>query len=148
MHDKKFDFGQLYGYTVCLVAILVFLFACAGLTIGIVDLREPPYTQTYREGPTLVSLDAYKMDLLARTGCTSASGGSDIALPAQSAASADSGFARMYEAERLYRLALSHQASRRRIVVSLVLLGGALLLFASHAAWLASRSRPREADDM
>jgi len=146
MRERKIDPGRLYGYTVCLVAAFVSLFALVRLTHGILDIRELEYTPTYHDsGPSLVSLGAYKLDVLGRGGLGGAGGGEDAASATVAAVSTTSGFARMYEAERLYRLALAHQASRTRIVVSLVLLMGALFLFGSHAVWLGRLSVSEEA---
>lgn len=136
MEEKQLDVGRLYGYGVCLVAVLTFLFGCVELTRGILDYREPPYTESYRAGPTLVSFGAYKLELLGRAELDGAGGAVDALLPT------DSTFRQMYEAERLYRLAVSHQTSRRRVTVSVVLLGAAVLLFGSHWLWLRRRERP------
>lgn len=135
MDDRDVDYGRIYGYTVCLVAILVFLFAGARLADGLVDQREPPFTEAYRNGPSLVSLEAYRVDLLSRLGTGAAGGATEALLPA------DSTLERMYEAERLYRLGLSRQATRRTIVVNLVLLVLAVTLFAAHWTWLQKRTR-------
>lgn len=135
MEKRTFDFGQLYGYTVCLVTVLVFLYGSVEVAGAMLDLREPPYTQTYRRGPSLSSVGTYRMDVLGQQGFAGAGG------PTASTVPADSAFQQMYEAERLYRLALSHQVSRRTIVVNVVLQILAVLLFASHWAWLQRRER-------
>lgn len=135
MERKTLDLGKLYGYGVCLVAVLVFIVASARLTGGILDIREPPYTKTFLRGPSLVSTGTYRMDLLGREGLAGAGDTVAALLPTESE------FREMYEAERLYRLALSHQASRRTIMVSVVLLAVAVLVFATHWEWLRRRER-------
>lgn len=136
MQKNTIDFGKIYGYTVCLVAILAFMYGSVRVTGGMLDLREPPYTKIYRNGPSLVSVGSYRMDLLGQLGCPGAESPTAVGLPA------DSSFQRMYEAERMYRLALSHQVTRRKIVVNVVLQVLAVLLFAAHWAWLRRRERP------
>lgn len=136
MQNGTFDAGRVYGYTVCLVATLIFVFASVEMTGGILDLREPPYTETYRNGPTLVSVDAYRMDVLARGGFAGDEDSRTDLLPT------DAAWREMYEAERMYRLALTHQTGRRTIMVSLVLQVVAVLLFIGHWSWLRSRERP------
>lgn len=136
MQNGTFDAGRVYGYTVCLVATLIFVFGAAEMTGGIVDLREPPYTETYRSGPSLVSVDAYRMDVLARGGFAGDDESTTGLLPS------DAEWREMYEAERMYRLALTHQWSRRTIIVSLVLQVAAVLLFIGHWSWLRRRERP------
>ena len=130
---RKLDFGQIYGYTACLVALLAFLYAAVNMMGAVLDMRELPYTRPYMNGPSLVSLGAYKVDLLSRI--NEGSGAALSLLPP------DSTLQRMLQAERLHRLALSHQMSRRTLVVNLVLLVLAVVLFTAHAMWLRARER-------
>lgn len=135
MDRSNFDVGALYGYAVCLLAIVTFLVASAELVEGVLDLREPPYTTTYREGPSLVTLESYRMDLLDRAAPR------DSALAAATRLPQDSTLQSMFERERLYRLALSHQTSRKTIMVNLVLQVLAIGLFTAHWIWLRRRER-------
>lgn len=137
MEEHELDPGRLYGYAVCLVAVLTIVFACTSLAGRFLDFREPPYTKTYRDGPTLVSFGSYKMDVLSQLQFDGAGGAVGTLIPS------DSTFRQMYEKERLYRLAVSHQVSRRGMAVNAVLLGVALLVFGSHWMWLRRRERPR-----
>lgn len=140
MEGKKLDVGQIYGYAVCLITVLTFLFGTAQLVGAMLDIRELPYTESYVNGPSLVSLGAYKLDLLSRVGIEEGSGVAASVLPP------DSTLQRMLEAERLHRLALSHQTSRRTIVVDLALLVLAVGLFAVHWMWLRRRERTASAE--
>jgi hypothetical protein len=135
VEGRKLDFGQLYGYTICLVAVLTFLFGTVNLVGAMLDSRELPYTPSYVDGPSLVSLGAYKIDLLSRIGVEEGSEAAASFFPP------DSALRRMLDAERLHRLALSHQTSRRTIVINLVLMMLAVLLFAAHWMWLRARER-------
>jgi hypothetical protein len=127
------DLGQLYGYAVCFVAVLTFLIGTARLVGAVLDMRELPYTRSYANGPSLVSLGAYRIDLLRGVGAEQGGGAAASLIPP------DSTLQRMFEAERLYRLALGHQTSRRTITVSVALLALATLLFAFHWTWLRRR---------
>lgn len=142
MEGRRLDFGQLYGYTVCLVAVLTFLFGAVQAVGAMLDIRELPYTASYVNGPSLVSLGAYKIDLLSRIGADDAGEAAESLVPP------DSTLQRMLEAERLHRLALSHQTSRRSLVINLVLLSLTVILFTAHAMWLRARGRtdPVEAE--
>lgn len=135
MKPGKLDFGQVYGYTVCLLAVLTFLFGAVKLVGAVLDIRELPYTQYYMNGPSLASLGAYKIDLLSRFRIEGGSEAVASLLPP------DSALQRMLEAERLQRLALSHQLSRRSIVINLTLVALAVLIFAAHWMWLRVRER-------
>lgn len=139
MDRSRFDVGALYGYAVCLLAIATFLVASAELVEGVLDLREPPYTTTYRDGPSLVTLESYRLDLLDRVAPR------DSAFAAAAQLPTDSTLQSMYERERLYRLALSHQTSRKTIVVNLVLQVLAVGLFTAHWIWLRRRERETSA---
>lgn len=141
MQGRRVDFGQLYGYTICLVAVLSFLFGAVNLVGGVLDIRELPYTRSYMGGPSLVSLGAYKIDLMSEVGIEEASAATVSLVPS------DSTLQRMFEAERLHRLALSHQVSRRTIVINLVLLVLATLLFTAHWRWLRARERSLSAKE-
>lgn len=135
MERGKLDVGLLYGYSVCLTTVLVVLFATTRLTEAILDLRELLYTQSYIHGPSLTSLGSYRVDLLRRIGVEECDGARASLIPE------DSDLAGMYEAERLNRLALSHQVSRTTAVTNLVLALVATLLFAGHWIWLRRRER-------
>lgn len=135
MEGKKLDIGQIYGYVVCLVAVLTFIFGAEHMVGAVLDIRELPYTQYYMNGPSLASLGAYKVDLLSRIR-TEEEGGALVSL-----FPSDSTLQGMLEAERLQRLALSHQLSRRAIVINLFLLLLAGVLFAAHWIWLGTRER-------
>lgn len=133
--ERKVDFGQLYGYAVCLVAVVTFIISSVALVHGVLDLREPPYTDSYRTGPSLVSFGAYKLDLLRQVGADEAADVDAALLPP------DSTLREMYRAERLDRLALAHQTSRSRIIANVILGSLAVVLFALHWAWLRRRER-------
>lgn len=135
MNGGKPDVGLLYGYAVCLVSVLVFLFATVGLTGAILDIRELPYTRSYVNGPSLVSPESYRLDLLRRVGFEECGGAPASVIPT------DLELKRMFEAERLHRLALSHQVSRTALVTHLVLALVAVLLFGGHWIWLRRRER-------
>lgn len=140
MDRKELDPGQCYGYAVCLVAVLILVFGTRQLVQSNLDLRELQYSEAYTNGPSLVSLGAYRLDLLKRLELQDPDGVEVAVLPT------DEEFQQMFEQERLYRLALSHQVNRSRMIVSLALLGVAFLLFASHWIWLQRRERAGSPD--
>lgn len=136
MEGRRLDVGQVYGYVVCLVAVLACLSGTVRLAGAILDIRELEYVPSFERGPSLVSFGAYRIDLLSRLGNAAGNGGA-----AASLIPPDSTLQRMFEAERLHRLARGFQASRRAIVVNLVLLVVATLLLAFHWKWVRARER-------
>lgn len=135
MERDELEPGRLYGYTVCLVAILTFVLGSRQLVWGVLDFRELPYSEAYTQGPSLASLGAYKWDVLSGLEIRDWSGMEQALLPTESE------FQEMYEQERAHRIVLSYQRHRRRIVVSLAVLSVAVLLFATHWSWLRRRER-------
>lgn len=135
MEDRSDDYGRVYGYSACLVAILAFLYGGTRLAGAVLDARELLYTEEYRSGPSLVSEDVYRMELSIRAGDAGAGGAAAVLPP-------DSTIRRMYDQERKYRLALSHQRTRRSIAVNLFLVVAAAGIFAGHAWWLRRRREP------
>jgi len=51
---------QLYGYTVCLVAVVVFLMSIAALIDGLYDLTNPLQSSRFGGPASLTSFEAYK----------------------------------------------------------------------------------------
>ena len=117
------------------MAVLTFVVGSQELVAGVLDSRELLYSPSYLSGPSVVSANAYKLELLSELEAPDGNGTLEALLPS------DAEFKEMFEAERLYRLALSHQTNRRRIVVSSSLLAVATLLFATHWVWLTRRER-------
>lgn len=135
MERDELDPGRLYGYAVCLVAILTFVLGARQLVWSVLDFRELPYSEAYTQGPSLASLGAYKWDVLSGLEIRDWSGTEEVLLPT------DSEFQNMYEQERTHRIVLAHQTHRSRIVVSLAVLSVSVLLFGTHWSWLRRRER-------
>jgi hypothetical protein len=120
--------AQLYGYTVCLIALVTILFTLPNLIETLFRLSDPLQADS-QFGPTLSSLDAYKAtydhEPFPRDG-----GATPAARPS------DEDLRRQYEALRADRIAENTFEGRRSLVSQLLLLGLAFGLFYGHWHWL------------
>jgi hypothetical protein len=64
--EKSQIIAKIYGYLVCLVAIITFLISITILINAIIDRCDPLHADRYAYGSsaTLASFDTYKMDVL------------------------------------------------------------------------------------
>lgn len=63
--EKKSKIPAVYGYAVCLVAVITFLIAIAALVNALIDMGDPLHAErNYSNAPSLASFENYKMDLL------------------------------------------------------------------------------------
>ena len=145
-------FAQLYGYAVCLIAVVTFLIAANNFVEAAMDLSDPLHGGD-RFGPwgegVPASFEVYRAEYRQRAtlehttvvtggdGTTSAivSGGP----PAQRAPRdtlSDEALRRLYEAKRADQIALRHFQALRSLVTSGLLLLLAVGLFVAHWRWL------------
>jgi hypothetical protein len=108
--------AQIYGYTICLIAVIVGLLSLTAILNAVVDRSNPIQADGY--GPyTLASFDAYK--------ATSAR---------DSLSEAD--HRRRYDALVTERIATTNYRTMKAFVVSGVLLLVAITLFVTHWRWM------------
>jgi hypothetical protein len=124
--------AQLYGYTVCLVAVVTTLFAVPSVINSLFRLSDPLQAQGSFE-PILSSFDAYKATWDRGRGFP----GANEAKPATPPSEAE--MRQSYEALRADRIATNRHEARRSLVTSTLLLTLALGLFAWHWRWLRDR---------
>ena len=145
--------GQIYGYFICLTAIILFLTSVQSIVGSLVDLGNPKYAADLA-GSNLESFEKYKMNILnslhAGNGTDGAKDKAADGGPAEGVKSAapsyvpdDTGLRAMYEAEKTIKFDSARHVEWRRIVENglMVLLSAAL--FVIHWLWL--RRRPRTA---
>jgi hypothetical protein len=130
--DRANRVAQLYGYTVCLVAVVTVLFAVPSSTNALFRLSDPLQAQGSFE-PILSSFDAYKATWERGRGIP----GADEAKPGTPPSEGE--LRQSYEALRADRIASNRYDARRSLVTSTLLLILALGLFAWHWRWLRDR---------
>lgn len=113
---EKSRIAQIYGYTVCLIAVIVGLMSLSAILNAVVDRSNPIQADGY--GPyTLASFDAYK-----------ATSGRD------SLSEADQRL--RYDALVTERVATTRFRTMKTFVASGVLLLVAITLFVTHWRWM------------
>ena len=145
--EKPQRIGQLYGYAVCLVAVVTFLTSANSLVKAVFALADPiAYGQEpFRMGfePSLSSLEAFRATYMfgGRAMVNMARTARDSSLRADTLSTAE--LQSRYEALRGERVAQVRQAGLSEVVTSGMLIVIAVVLFWLHWRWL--RAREREA---
>ncbi len=144
--------GQIYGYFICLTAIILFLTSVQSIVGSLVDLGNPKYAADLA-GSSLESFEKYKMNVLnslyaPKEKEAEREKGTANAEPAETAKAAapsyipdDTGLRAMYEAEKTTRFASARHVEMRRIVENGLMGLLSVGLFVIHWLWL--RKRPR-----
>ena len=61
MDTHTHKIAQIYGYAVCLIAVITFLIAVTTVIEALFDLNNPQHAGFYR-GPNIASFEAYRLD--------------------------------------------------------------------------------------
>jgi len=122
--------AQIYGYTVCLVAVIVFILSTIGLVEAIIDRSDPFHAGITRSGePSLASYENYKMDILR-------------SLPKEDGASKTSyvpdeaTLKTMYETSRAEKTDSSLRQANRSLIINSITLLISITLFVTHWRWM------------
>ncbi len=127
--------SQVYGYTICLVAVITFLIAAVQLVNAAMDLSDPLHSSRWGgyASVSLASYENYKMDML-----------KSPQRPGEEAKVAsyipdDKTMRAMYEAAKTDRIQSVKHQSYRSLLTSSLLIAICVILFVTH--WrLARRS--------
>lgn len=122
--------AQIYGYAVCLTAVITFLISVGTLVNAILDLGDPLHAGwTSPETPSLASFENYKMDIL-RSMPASESGGQASYVPD------DETLKGMYEAAKNDKIQSSRHHSMRNVMIGGILMVICTILFITHWRWM------------
>lgn len=130
--EKQSKIAQFYGYSVCLVAVVAFLFSLASLVGGLFDLSNPLHVSEglgYPVPKNLTSFESYKMDIL------------NPPYGAQNAAKSnwipdDETLRRMYEAAKTDKISTVRFRALRSITIDVVIILTAAVFFVLHWRWI------------
>ncbi|MGE5521346.1 MAG: hypothetical protein ACM3VS_15585 [Candidatus Dadabacteria bacterium] len=117
--------AQIYGYTVCVVAVITFLICITTLMNAFFDMQDPIHSGFY-QGPSLASYETYKMDVLKNTPKTDAA----YVVPNEQTLRA------MYQSARDDKIVSVKNRARRDFVISSVLILICATLFITHWRWI------------
>lgn len=125
--------AQVYGYAVCLVAIIGLLLTITTLVNAVLDLGNPMHAGFSPAGsPSLVSFENYTLDVVRSFQQTD---GKTAYLPN------DAALQKMYEAARKEKVMKVEHDANKSILISSLIIGLCLILFFTHWRWLNRMAR-------
>jgi hypothetical protein len=127
--------AQLYGYAVCLIAIVIFIVTVRGVAAALITMSDPLEAQTpYAQ--SLTSFEAYKASL-EQPNMPYAVGTNAQARPGAS----DAQLRQRYEDLRAERLASTLYQAKTDLTLNGLLLVISIILFVVHWRWLRTLGR-------
>jgi hypothetical protein len=128
--------AQVYGYAVCLVAVITFLIATTSIISSLSDLGDPLHAgYNFQNSPSLASFQNYKMDLL-RSGQQDAGASSRASYVPD-----DATLQAMYEAAKKEKIDKVNHDSNKSIKTSAIMVLLSLILFITHWRWMQKKTR-------
>lgn len=122
--EKKSKAPLIYGYAVCLVAVITFLISIAGIINAVMDLSDPLYSNFRYKQESIASFENYKMDILKSQAEKETWAPDDATLKA------------MYESEKDDRIRRVKHNSFQNILVNGTLIIICIVLFLTHWRWM------------
>jgi uncharacterized YccA/Bax inhibitor family protein len=116
----------IYGYAVCLVAIITLLISVPNMVNSIIDLGDPLHAGWYNsqgKQANLASYEIYKMDILS--------------VPQEAGKTGQA----VFEAARADRIASATHIARRTIIVFALLTVISVVIFWIHFRWMRSLAK-------
>jgi hypothetical protein len=128
--EKPQRMAQIYGYLVCLVAVITVLICVSTLLSAILDLGDPIHAGWTPPGtPSLASFDNYKADILKSAPKEAEGAKAGYVLDEQTLRA-------MYEAAKNDKIQGVRHESNRAIVISTILIVICVVLFVMHWRWV------------
>ena len=133
--EKPQRMPQIYGYLVCLVAVITVLICAGTLVSAILDLGDPLHAGYTPAGtPSLASYDNYRMDIL-----------KSVPRDGESAKTAylpdDQTLRAMYEAAKDDKIQRERHEANRTIIIDCILIVICTVLFVTHWRWMRKLSK-------
>jgi hypothetical protein len=129
---------QIYGYLVCVVAVITFLISATTLINAVIDLGDPLHAGWNQQGsPSLASYNNYKMDVLKSQ--------TEKDTAKATFAPDDKTLREMYESAKADKIQSSKHNSYKSIIVSIVLIIFCILLFTTHWMWMRKLAKAEKA---
>jgi hypothetical protein len=130
--EKPHRMAQIYGYTVCLVAVITFIICISIIIPSIMDMSDPLHAGgifIQAGTPSLASFDNYKMDILKSSKNDEQKTGTNW-IPE------DKTLHSMFEAAKADRINQANHSSIRSIVVNSLIILICIILFTFHWIWM------------
>ena len=130
--EKPHRMAQVYGYLVCLVAVITFIICLADIIPSIMDLGDPMHAgsvYSMQSQPSLASFEKYKMDILK-------SSEKDKSENALAYVPDDNTLRVMYNAAIEDKKLTAIHRAKRSIMVSSIIILVSVVLFVTHWIWM------------
>ena len=124
--------AQIYGYSVCLVAVITFLICTTTLVTAIIDSQDPLHSG-WNPTPSVVSFENYKADVL-KSYQRETENNKALYIPSEQSLHT------MYEAARNDKILYSTHQSNKSILMSSLILLICITLFFTHWRWMKNLS--------
>ncbi len=142
----------MYGYAVCLIAVVTFLISANRMIDSVFDMTEPLRANQYGgSGVSLVSFEAYKRDRIEQRGSRERPSptmvpnpGPPASTPASTPAYTDAELRRMFAEERAEHSGNVRFHAMRSLASSLLMILIASVLFLAHWRCFAGKPTRRE----
>jgi hypothetical protein len=138
MEKSKKIGAQIYGYIICVVAVITFLICTTSMINAIMNLSDPIHSGWNPVGtPSLASYEIYKMDVLKTTK-------NENTTTQTSFVPDDQTLRAMYDAAKADKIQSVKHESNKEIIVSVILILISVTLFVSH--WRLIRKMSKSVD--
>jgi hypothetical protein len=126
--------AQIYGYTICLVAVITLLITITTLVNALFDLQDPLHSINFRMmgSPSLASFENYKMDVLKSTPRRDREGAAENT----SYVPDDKTLIAMFEAAKVDKIQSVKHSGHQQITISVLLIVICSILFMTHWSWM------------
>ena len=137
--EKSNIIAKIYGYLICLTAVITFLICITGLVNSLIDKGDPIHAERYSYGQSanLASYETYKMDILKDTKTTSDTSKSSF-IPDEQTMHA------MYDAAKAEKIEAALHNINRNIIVDSMLIVICVVLFGIHWTWMRRLAKKTE----
>ena len=129
--EKSQKIQMVYGYAVCLVAVITLLISVTSMVYALIDLTDPmsAYRTYGKDAPSLASFENYKVDIIKATN------------PEHELTLDDPTLKVMYEAAKNDAIAKVKHSSMRSVIVNSLVLLICIILFTTHWMWMQRLSK-------
>ena len=124
--EKSQKIKLVYGYAVCIVAVITFLICLTSMVSSLIDLTDPlnAYRTYGKDAPSLASFNNYKVDIIKATD------------PAHGLVLDDDTLRSMYEDAKQDAISKVKHNAYRSVIVNGLILVITILLFILHWFWM------------
>ncbi len=124
--EKSIRIQMVYGYAVCLVAVITFIICITSMTYSLMDLNDPinAYRTYGKDAPSLASFENYKVDIIKSLNAENALELNDETLKS------------MYDAAKQDAISKVKHDAYRSVIVNVLVILISIFLFVFHWMWM------------